>query len=228
MYFNGKQVAQASDTAMPQDKDVTALLRSGENMIAAHVVHQRADTPAGLIGAVKIEFESGEPLLIQSGTQWRAAAKVEAGWEKPGYLDTAWQAAKVLGPYGMAPWKEAGYLEAHRLPARMLRKEFAVDKKVRRATVYFSGLGVSEFYLNGAKVGDAVLSSRPHRLRQARAVRDVRRHAADCAGPERHRRDAGQRPLLCARARRRQSARATSAIPRRSCNSMWSTRTAAA
>ena len=40
----------------------------------------------------------------------------------------------------------------------MLRKEFAVDKKVRRASVYFSGLGTSELYLNGAKVGDHVLS----------------------------------------------------------------------
>ena len=40
----------------------------------------------------------------------------------------------------------------------MLRKEFAVDKKVRRGSVYFSGLGSSELYLNGAKVGDAVLS----------------------------------------------------------------------
>jgi alpha-L-rhamnosidase len=158
VYVNGKQVAQASDTALPQDKDITALLQSGGNVLAAHVAHQRAGTPAGLIGAVKIEFENGEPLLIQSGVQWRAAAKVEAGWETPEYLDTAWQAAKLLGPYGMAPWKEAGYLEVHRLPARMLRKEFAVDKKVRRASVYFSGLGVSELDLNGAKVGDAVLS----------------------------------------------------------------------
>jgi alpha-L-rhamnosidase len=33
-----------------------------------------------------------------------------------------------------------------------------VEKKVRRATVYFSGLGVSELYLNGRKVGDHVLS----------------------------------------------------------------------
>ena len=47
---------------------------------------------------------------------------------------------------------------ARRLPARLLRKEFALHKKVRRATVYFSGLGSSELYLNGAKVGDEVLS----------------------------------------------------------------------
>ena len=157
-YINGTKVAVSSDAAMPEDHDITALVRPGENLIAAQATHQRADAPAGLIGAVKIEFVSGPPLLVQSGNQWRAAAKVEDGWEKPGYLDTAWQAARELGAYGMAPWKESGYIGAHRLPARMLRKEFAVDKKVRRASVYFSGLGTSELYLNGVKVGDAVLS----------------------------------------------------------------------
>ena len=167
-------------------------------MIAAQATHPRADTPAGLIGAVKIEFESGEPLLIQSGNQWRAAMKVEDGWEKAGYLDSAWQAAKVLGEYGMAPWKEAGYIGAHRLPARMLRKEFAVDKKVRRASVYFSGLGTSELYLNGAKVGDAVLSPglTDYDKHVLYVTFDVTKQAG--AGEERHRRDAGQRPLLCA------------------------------
>ena len=60
-----------------------------------------------------------------SSNQWRASAKVEAGWEKPGYLDSAWQAAKELGDYGMAPWGAAGFAAEHRLPARMLRKEFA-------------------------------------------------------------------------------------------------------
>src|ERR1019366_7931379 len=99
VYFNGEKVAGASNAAMPQDHDVTALLRSGENLIAALANHSRADTPAGLICAVKIEFESGEPLLYQSGNQWRAIAKVEDGWEKPGYLDSAWQAAKELGAY---------------------------------------------------------------------------------------------------------------------------------
>ena len=117
-WFNGEKIAVSSNASMPEDHDVTGLVRPGENVIAAQATHQRADTPAGLIGAVKIEFESGEPLLITSGNQWRAAAKVEGGWEKAGYLDSAWQAAKVLGAYGMAPWKEAGYIGAHRLPAR--------------------------------------------------------------------------------------------------------------
>src|SRR5450759_211941 len=64
VYFNGQKVAGASNAAMPQDMDITALVRPGENLIAAQATHQRAGTPAGLIGAVKIEFESGEPLLL--------------------------------------------------------------------------------------------------------------------------------------------------------------------
>jgi len=45
-----------------------------------------------------------------------------------------------------------------RLAARMLRKDFVVSKSVVRATAYVSGLGLSELYLNGRKVGDQVLS----------------------------------------------------------------------
>jgi alpha-L-rhamnosidase len=45
-----------------------------------------------------------------------------------------------------------------RLTARWLRRDFVLDKRVRRADIMFSGLGSSELYLNGHKVGDAVLS----------------------------------------------------------------------
>jgi alpha-L-rhamnosidase len=58
-WFNGEKVVVSANASMPQDRDVTALVRPGENLIAAQSTHQRADTPAGLIGAVKIEFESG-------------------------------------------------------------------------------------------------------------------------------------------------------------------------
>jgi len=58
----------------------------------------------------------------------------------------------------MEPWGETRVSEDRRQPARWLRKEFAVEKKIARATVYFSGLGLSELYLNAEKVGDAVLS----------------------------------------------------------------------
>lgn len=42
------------------------------------------------------------------------------------------------------------------LSARMIRNEFTVDKKIKRATAFISGLGLFEFYLNGKKVSDDV------------------------------------------------------------------------
>ncbi|MGA3327502.1 MAG: family 78 glycoside hydrolase catalytic domain [Terriglobia bacterium] len=44
-----------------------------------------------------------------------------------------------------------------RLPARMLRREFEAPKPVRRATVYVSGLGFFDLYVNGARVGDHIM-----------------------------------------------------------------------
>jgi alpha-L-rhamnosidase len=48
--------------------------------------------------------------------------------------------------------------DSRRLPARWLRKEFVASKAVVRATVCYSGLGWSELYLNGERIGDEVLS----------------------------------------------------------------------
>jgi alpha-L-rhamnosidase len=42
--------------------------------------------------------------------------------------------------------------------AQLLRKEINVAKKVKKARVYFAGLGLSELYINGEKVGDDELS----------------------------------------------------------------------
>ncbi len=158
VYLNGERIAVESKLPLPEPVDITHLLRPGENVIAVRASHTQADGPAGLIGAVRIEFASGEPFLFQTSNEWRAIVKPEPGWEKPGFLDAAWQAAKDLGPFGMAPWAGVGFAAEHRLPARLLRREFAVEKKLRRASVYYSGLGLSELYLNGAKAGDHVLS----------------------------------------------------------------------
>jgi len=58
----------------------------------------------------------------------------------------------------MQPWGEVRSAEQRILPARYLRKDFPIEKKIARATVSFSGLGLSELYVNGSKIGDRVLS----------------------------------------------------------------------
>jgi alpha-L-rhamnosidase len=50
-------------------------------------------------------------------------------------------------------WKDTGKLFLP--PAHQFRKEFTADKTVKRATIYATGLGIYELYLNGQRVGDA-------------------------------------------------------------------------
>ncbi len=114
--------------------------------------------PAGVVGLLTVEFTSGEPLVIQTDASWKGSSREEEGWNTLGFDDSKWVAPKILGPVGMPPWGEVRIAEDRRLAGRWLRNEFEVEKKVSRATVYFSGLGLSELWLNGAKVGDAVLS----------------------------------------------------------------------
>ena len=114
--------------------------------------------PAGVVGLLEIEFAAGEPLIIATDDQWKVSDQEIPGWNKLDFDDSAWVPAKVLGPAGMKPWGNTRTAEERRLPARWLRKEFSVEKKIQRATVCYSGLGWSELYLNGSKVGDHVLS----------------------------------------------------------------------
>jgi alpha-L-rhamnosidase len=81
----------------------------------------------------------------------------ETGFWRTGVLDpTEWKAGwigleKALG-------KDDSKSLMTRCSARMLRREFDVFKKVKQATVFYSGLGLSELYLNGERVGDEALS----------------------------------------------------------------------
>jgi alpha-L-rhamnosidase len=66
-----------------------------------------------------------------------------------------------LGAYGQAPWHLVTPEEYPNLPARYLRREVDLPTTPTRAVLYFSGLGLSEAFINGRKVGDEVLSPNP-------------------------------------------------------------------
>ena len=140
--------------------DITTRVESGKTYVFGLVGRNEGtnENPAGVVGSLTIEFITGEPLVIRTDEDWKVSKSLVNGWNKVGFDDSKWVAAKVLGPVGMEPWGETRTAEDRRFPARWLRKEFAVEKKIKRATVSYSGLGSSELYLNGAKVGDAVLS----------------------------------------------------------------------
>lgn len=158
-FINGRDAGSRNNYHIARDSDVTFLLRPGNNVIAL-LGKNRGTQPkaAGVAALLQIEFDRGEPMKIATDEQWRSRDKEQGDWKELTYDDRAWRAAKKLGPVGMDPWKNVRAPEDRRLAARWLRKDFQVGKKISRATLYASGLGISELYLNGSKVGDHVLS----------------------------------------------------------------------
>ncbi len=139
--------------------DITTRLEPGKTYVFGLVgSHKSAGQPAGVVGRLEIEFTEGPPMIIPTDEHWKVSDHPVDGWLKPGFDDSGWSAAQKIGPVGMQPWGNVSSAESRVLPARYLRKGFAVEKKIASATVSFSGLGLSELYINGGKVGDHVLS----------------------------------------------------------------------
>ncbi|MES2647025.1 MAG: glycoside hydrolase family 78 protein [Bacteroidota bacterium] len=72
--------------------------------------------------------------------------------------ETDWKAAWI-GLDRSFPWDTITKMA--RLSARYFRKDFTTSKPVKKATVYISGLGLYELYLNGNKIGKQVLAPGP-------------------------------------------------------------------
>ena len=85
----------------------------------------------------------------------RASGYSAPAWWEIALLDTGdWQGKWIRQDKQPLQRREDFYGED---PAPLLRQEFTVDKKVKWARAYVSGLGYYELYLNGQKVGDRVL-----------------------------------------------------------------------
>lgn len=115
---------------------------------------------------------SGKDLESEKPYYWRVQITTNQGktaWSKP----AQWSMA-ILNP---ADWK-ANWIgedtlsnpnerlgddknQKTRLAARYFRKEFTADKEVKRATLYISGLGSSETYLNGQKISEDIFAPIP-------------------------------------------------------------------
>jgi len=79
-----------------------------------------------------------------------------AYWTTGLFKESDWK-AKWIG-LDEAVGDDDPFTSHRKLSSRMLRQEFDVEKKIRSATAYVSGLGLFELYINGAKIGDQVLA----------------------------------------------------------------------
>jgi alpha-L-rhamnosidase len=158
LFVNGQEAGKGDGWGAPRKIVVGVFLKPGKNVLAVEARNVGNEpNPAGLIGKLKVVFESGNSWTLSTDGSWKSATQVEAGWNALAFDDTAWVAAQPLGEYGTQSWGIIGSSD-RRLAAHYLRHDFAVEKKVRRAAAYVCGLGLFEFYLNGRKMGDDVLS----------------------------------------------------------------------
>lgn len=101
----------------------------------------------------------GQPL--QSGKKyfWRVQvwdnSGKSSGWTAPAW----WQTALFHESDWKAKWIGPGYLEDTVMrPSPLMRKQFAVNKKIRSAVAYITAHGMYEANINGKRVGDAYLT----------------------------------------------------------------------
>ncbi len=110
---------------------------------------------------------NGKPLTSGIECYWKVKVWDDKGneseWSKPAKWSMGLLSKK---DWGLASWigldKAIGSdepdSEYRKLSARMLRKEFKTDKKIKRATAYICGLGLFELYFNGQRIGEQVLA----------------------------------------------------------------------
>ncbi len=93
-------------------------------------------------------------------SQFSAAASFSIGLLKT----TDWT-AQWIGYDKASPWDSIS--QYSRLSARYFRKQFKTANPVKKATVFISGLGLYELYINGNKIGDQVLAPAPTDYRKS-------------------------------------------------------------
>ncbi len=139
--------------------DITTRLVPGQTLVFGLTgTYHGGPEPAGVVGLLKINFTEGPPLLIPTDKTWLVSTNEQTGWLDTGFDDSHWASAVELGAAGAEPWGAIRSAEPRTLAARYLRTEFVVSQPLARATVYYSGLGLSELHVNGHKVGVRVLS----------------------------------------------------------------------
>ncbi|MEU6349039.1 alpha-L-rhamnosidase [Streptomyces sp. NPDC047072] len=153
---NGVEVAHTDldtdneDWRRPAVVDVLDRVRAGDNVIAVSATNATVG-PAGLVAVLVVRTADGEQKVFTDGS-WKSTDQQPASdWRELAFDDTGWPAAKVAAAWGAGPW---GRVTAVSYGVTQLRHEFRLPRrKVARARLYATALGLYEAHLNGRRVG---------------------------------------------------------------------------
>ncbi len=135
---NGKSVAltgQVNNWRELKFADVSSIVVAGKNSIQV-ISSNLSVGPAGLVATIKTEVGNKTEIVQTDGT-WLADGRP----------------VRDLFPYGRGSYGAIGGLNVV-APAQYFAKPFEVKKKVFRATLYASALGMADLTLNGTRITD--------------------------------------------------------------------------
>ncbi len=156
LFFNGAKVTVGNNLNAAYAATLTNQVKPGKNVVAVKVTNDGG--PAGLVARLRVDYTDGQATIVQTDSSWKTVRKAPRGWRDADFNDAKWAASKELMTVGEPPF---GTPQRHELvlpPPPYLRKTFAADKQIKRATLYATALGVYEIRINGTKAGDVELA----------------------------------------------------------------------
>ena len=105
LYVNGQLAGSSVNGKSFQCIPLESLLRPGTNTLAIAATNLAGN--AGLTGRLDYRDHGNRTRAVFIDGSWRASSESHANWEQPGFEDSNWSPAPVLGNYGIAPWHQS-------------------------------------------------------------------------------------------------------------------------
>ena len=102
LYVNGASIGSGTTWQQFNLLSLNSVLQPGTNTIA--IASSNVLNQAGLIGRLDYRGADGGISSVSIDGTWRASSSLTANWNQPGFNDSLWVNAAVLGGYGMSPW----------------------------------------------------------------------------------------------------------------------------
>ncbi|SFD27509.1 DUF1549 domain-containing protein [Algibacter pectinivorans] len=106
LYLNGKKILQNENWKVVDKIDVTRYLKSGKNTIAIIGENNGAiANPAGILFALKLDYENGKSMLLKSDTSWVSSRELpEGNWVAVKYDDSSWSKVRNYSTRNFKNW----------------------------------------------------------------------------------------------------------------------------
>jgi len=162
IYVNSTLIGEAHSSRDVAIFNIRKALHPGQQNLVTVRLENAGTTPnsAGLALTLEVATPTGAKRFNASDLHWESSRAPQGdGWPKE-ILDQAneqpdWQPARIIGPFGTSPWTKVHFGKPPLVP--IFRRDFSIEKPVRRALIHLCGLGQYVLHLNGKKVGDHFL-----------------------------------------------------------------------